>query len=204
PAPSPRLACPQCLRAARACICDLVTPVANEVELLILQHPDEVRHAKGTARLLHLSLERSVLLTGEGFAEDMLQSRLAAPAGTTNLLLYPDTPGGRIAPPPALPPALPAPARLRLVLLDATWGKSLKMLLQNPVLQRLPRVAVNAAAPGRYAIRKARRPGQLSTLEAACHALAALEGAPQRYAGLLAAFDSFVAQRLAFIHDPAQ
>ena len=48
---------------------------------------------------------------------------------------------------------------------------------------------------GRYTIRKAHAPGQLSTLEATCAALAQLEGDAARWQPLLAAFDGFVAQQ---------
>jgi DTW domain. len=41
--------------------------VAHRTEVLILQHPLEVHEAKGTARLLHLSLPHSRMVTGERF-----------------------------------------------------------------------------------------------------------------------------------------
>lgn len=184
-----------------ACYCPLVTPVTPTVALLILQHPLEVRHAKNSGRLLHLCLPGSTLLVGEQFDHDALHGALHAD-GLQPLLLYPATPGGLIPEPPAfdvaaLPAAGPA---LRLVVLDATWDKSLKMLLRNPLLKSLPRLALDAMPPSTYAIRKAPRPGRLSTLEASCHALARLEGAPERYRPVLQAFDAFVARRLAFAH----
>lgn len=85
-------------------------------------------------------------------------------------------------------------AGMRLVMLDATWRKSRKMLHLNPVLQTLPRLDLGAVPMSRYAIRKAQRPHQLSTLEAAVLALQQLEQGPERYAPLLQAFDGFVAQ----------
>jgi DTW domain-containing protein YfiP len=48
------------------------------------------------------------------------------------------------------------------------------------------------AQPGRYALRRAHRPEQLSTLEAGLHALALLEGGPAPLEPLWAAFDAFV------------
>ena len=60
-----RLACVTCLRPQSACICQWITPVAHEVEVLILQHPLEAHNAKGSARLLHLCLPHSQLVTGE-------------------------------------------------------------------------------------------------------------------------------------------
>ncbi len=200
--------CAACGRPQSACLCAWVTPVAHEVEVLILQHPLEVHHPKGSARLLHLSLLRSRLLTGEVFVDPDL---LAAPFEATgavagaprhNLLLYPDSPQDLSLGMPA-PPALPAgwlrePARLRLIVLDGTWRKSRKMLCLSPPLQTLPRLSLQSPAASSYRIRKAHRPDQLSTLEATCAALAQLEGGADSFQPLLAAFDGFVAQQLGY------
>ena len=63
------------------------------------------------------------------------------------------------------------PQALRLVVLDGTWRKSRKMLYRNPGLQQLPRLALQDLPPGRYAIRKAQAPDQLSSFEAAARKL---------------------------------
>ncbi len=56
---------------------------------------------------------------------------------------------------------------------------------------------------GRYAIRKAHAPGQLSTLEATCAALAQLEGNAAHWQPLLVAFDGFVAQQQGLVPNTA-
>jgi len=188
-----RATCAACLRARSACICRWVAPVASRVELLILQHPLEVRNAKNSARLLHLCLPGSRLEVGEAFDAGELAALLHA-GGRRPLLLYPATPGA----PAGAAPADVAPESLRLVVLDATWRKSRKMLHLNPILQTLPRLALTDMAPSGYRIRKAHAPDQLSTLEAAAHALAQLEGDLIRYQPLLASFDGFVQQQAAF------
>ncbi len=182
----------------------------HRTEVLILQHPGEVHEAKGTARLLHLSLPHSRVVTGERFDPGALQSLLTAPWGPSDtsapprhaLLLYPEALQDAalgIAPPPPLDPTwLPRPERLRLVVLDGTWRKSRKMLHLNPLLQQLPRLPLQALPTSRYRIRTARQPHQLSTLEATCAALAQLEGGAGRFAPLLAAFDGFVEQQAAW------
>ena len=71
--------------------------------------------------------------------------------------------------------------------------------VMNPFLQQLPRLSLDDMPMSNYLIRKAHRPGQLSTLEATCAALAQLEGNAEKYEPLLKAFDGFVAQRLAFV-----
>jgi len=193
-----RASCAACLRAQTACICRFVTHVDSSVELLVLQHPLELRNAKNSARLLHLCLPGSRLLAGEGFDPAELEAVLHAD-GRAPLLLYPETPGeaalGLPAPPPIDAALLARPASLRLVLLDATWRKSRKMLYVNPSLQRLPRLALQGLPPSAYRIRKAHAPDQLSSLEAAAYALSQLERRPGHYAPLFEAFDGFVEQQ---------
>ncbi|HEU4845558.1 MAG TPA: tRNA-uridine aminocarboxypropyltransferase [Burkholderiaceae bacterium] len=197
-----RALCVACLRAQSACICRWVAALDNAVDVLILQHPMEVANAKGSARLLHLSLARSRLEVGETFAQDALAAWLGGD-GRRPVLLYPATAEGGT---PAMALAAPfdpawcvQPERLRLVVLDGTWRKSRKMLYLNPVLQGLPRLPLRDTPPSHYLIRKAHLPDQLSTLEATCYALAQLEGRAAAFDPLIAAFDGFVAQQQGYV-----
>lgn len=212
PAPAKRLTCARCLRPQSTCICRWIRPTVHAVEVVVLQHPLEVANAKGSARLLCLSLPHSLLVTGEVFDPQTLQALLTAPLrpGVSTqrpqhtMLLYPDTPSGAAPDQPA-PPALgrdclQEPAQLRLIVLDGTWRKSRKMLYQNPLLQQLPRLALRDMPASHYLIRKAHRPDQLSTLEATCAALMQLEGCIAPFAPLLTAFDGFVAQQFERFH----
>jgi DTW domain-containing protein YfiP len=145
------------------CLCALARPTDHCTEVLVLQHPQEQRQAKNSVALLRLSLAHCEVVVGERFA----------PA------------------PPA--PATAAGSSLRLVVIDATWRKSLRMLLEHPPLAALPRLALEAPAPTRYrAIRAARRADHVSTLEATEQALAMLEGPGFDAAPLLDAFGCFV------------
>lgn len=208
-----RLTCRACLRPQSSCICYLVAPIEHVVEVVILQHPMEVHQAKGSARLLHLSLPNSRLLAGEVFEKQELQVLLTGPLhshlppvtaqGQKHvILLYPDTPEDivRGMPEPFVlaPVLLENPSQLRLIVLDGTWRKSRKMLYLNPLLQQLPRLALRDLPASHYRIRKAHRPDQLSTLEATCAALAQLEGNAEKFSPLLTAFDGFVAQQLGY------
>ena len=198
---STRAQCPVCLRPAQTCICRWVTALSNLVEVLILQHPMEVSNAKGSARLLHLSLSNSRLECGEAFAPDRLRELLSP--DRRNVLLYPETADDKslgLATPQPLDQAwLGAPERLRLVVLDGTWRKSRKMLYLNPLLQALPRLPLRDTPPSHYLIRKAHLPDQLSTLEATVYALAQLENDAQKFDPLIDAFDGFVAQQASYV-----
>lgn len=193
-----RALCAACQRPRQTCICRWVTALPNQVEVLLLQHPMEVGNAKGSARLLHLSLANSRLEVGETFEPARLQAMLS-PA-RRSVLLYPDTEDaslGLARPQPFDAAWLHEP--LRLVVLDGTWRKSRKMLYLNPLLQALPRLPLRETPPSHYLIRKAHLPDQLSTLEATAYALAQLENDINKYQPLIAAFDGFVAQQAGYV-----
>jgi DTW domain-containing protein YfiP len=186
-----RVRCAACDLPLPTCLCDLVTPTANRVGVLLLQHPLEAREAKGSARLLKLSLARCRVEIGDRFDESTLATLLHGEGGRS-VLLYPDDDEAAASGPVST--SVPT----QLVVLDGTWRKSLRMLKSNPLLQTLPRLRIVPTVASRYgALRKARLPGQLSTLEAACAGLAVVEGDAARYAGLLEAFDRFVGDRAA-------
>lgn len=157
----------------------------------------EITEAKGTARLLHVSLQRSQLLNGEVFGA-ALDAALQGPR--CNLLLFPEA---RRDPGTGLLPSVPQtewrrPTEpLRLVVLDGTWRKCRKMLSLNPQLQHMQRLSLTTVPASRYLIRKAHEAHQLSTLEATCVALAQLERDDFAIQPLLHAFDGFVGQQLA-------
>ncbi len=185
-----RLTCTHCLRPQSACICQCAHTVTSDVEVLIVQHPDEMLHAKGTARLLHLCLPHSRLVVGEVFEQAALQAMLTE-GGKQSVLLYPGAcdraPSGGAA------------HQIRLVVLDATWQNSRRMLRLNPALQHLPRVALHNPPPTRYrAIRVAHAAHQLSTIEAAAAMLTQLEQGLDTHP-LQTAFDAFIALQQSFL-----
>ena len=208
-----RITCTRCLRPASSCICQWISPVHQCVQVLILQHPEEVAQAKGSARLLHLSLPNSRMVTGEVFAPQALQALLHG--DNRSVLLYPESAqiavhadGVRHLAPEASLVKVPyldrnfvtqTPSQLQLVVLDATWRKSRKMLHLNPALQILPRLALHNAPPSNYRIRKAHRTDQLSTLEATCAALRQLGADVVQLDALLAGFEGFVGQQLGYL-----
>jgi DTW domain-containing protein YfiP len=159
----------------------------------------EVLETKGTARLLHLSLPNSSILVGEVFEDTILLSK------KPSILLYPVTPEDHslgIAEPPELNTSqLENLSNIRLIIIDGTWRKSRKILCKNPYLQALPRLVLHDLSAGQYTIRKARKPHQLSTLEATCAALAQLEGDKAKFEPLnqsFTAFNALIAQQMQF------
>jgi hypothetical protein len=157
--------------------------------VVLLQHPREARLAICSAWLTRVSLENAELHCGVGFEGHARVRELAATAGAA--ILFPGTGATDAAELAGSPPPV-------LFAVDGTWHQAEKMLRLSPTLAALPRVSVDARRPSGY--RELRRePGSvhLSTLEAVAIALGALEGKPDRFDPMVAAFHRSVELQLA-------
>jgi len=65
-------------------------------------------------------------------------------------------------------------------------------LYLNPWLTALPKYPLRHPEPSRYSIRKAEKPGQLSTLEATCAAIAQAENSTKNSQPILNAFERYL------------
>ncbi|MBT9532306.1 MAG: DTW domain-containing protein [Pseudomonas sp.] len=184
-----RARCGRCQRPRSHCLCALIPQLQSRTRVLILQHPEESRHALNTARLAALGLVNGELQVGEQFAD--LASWLADPAYQA-CLLFPGDDAQLLATVAASASARP----LLLVVPDGTWRKARKLLYLNPLLAALPRVCLPTGLESRYRLRKAPMAGALSTLEAIVVALEALE-APQSFAALLQPFEALIDGQIA-------
>ena len=189
-----RARCGRCQRPHSHCLCAQIPQLESRTRVLILQHPEESRHALNTARLAALGLVNGELQVGEQFAD--LASWLADPAYQA-CLLFP----GDDAQPVATVAASADVRPLLLVVPDGTWRKARKLLYLNPLLAALPRVCLPAGLESRYRLRKAPMAGALSTLEAIVVALEALE-APRSFAALLQPFEALIGGQIAAMGEP--
>jgi len=190
-APTRRALCTRCAKPLRSCLCAWVRPTANRVPLLVLQHPGEAGHAKGSVPLLALSLQRVQVQVGSAWPDEALHQLLQAGGPQGSTLVYPAEPGKG---PPAAPASAAQPGQL--VLIDGTWRQARQMVARHPLLRALPRLALPEPPPSRYGLRKALVAHHRSTLEAACLALGLVEAQPEAYLPLLDAFGGWVQQRL--------
>jgi DTW domain-containing protein YfiP len=157
----------------------------------ILQHRQERNHALNTARIAALGLTHCRLhAVADGAVEDALPPDVISELKNA-WLVYPGVGSGNVAPPN------PAAATIRpLILLDANWRKSRRMLLSSSWLQTLPRISFELPTPSRYRIRREPRSGYCSSLEAICTVLGTLEQDQKKYAPLLASMDAMVDKQI--------
>ncbi len=143
----------------------------------------------GTARMAHLCLPNSELHVGLDWDDcsDLL-SALSNPLRPA-MLLYPNE--------KALDVGAELPrGPLTLVVVDGTWSLTKKMVRQNTVLSRLPRLSFQPSSPSNYRIRREPSPHCVSTIEALALALGRLEGDPDRFMQLLTPFQWMVDRHL--------
>ena len=196
-----RAICPVCQRPEKVCLCQWIQPIENVVEVGILQHPTESAQIKGTAKIAALSLQKCQVWVGEQFTDEQnLQAWLKS--GEV-FLLYPEVEALQ-----TLPDALcfdvesarqTSPLnKIKLLILDGTWRKTHKMMMQNRFLHHLNRFQLQPKSPSAYQIRKQRDVGSLSTIEAIYQSLIQLEQDSDKFQPLMHAFHQMVAQQMAF------
>ncbi len=191
-----RAYCLKCERPEKSCICHLVTSVDNDIHVVILQHPLEVNQSKGSVTLLHQSLKSSQVIVGENFKDNLEVQLLLKQYDQQCAVLYPcddalvlHEDNSDIKPPKCL------------FILDGTWRKAYKMFMSNIWLQQLPHFTLANDIVGQYQIRKTTKKNALSSLEACCYALSALEhqhSGANRYQPLLVSFVAFNHFQLSF------
>jgi DTW domain-containing protein YfiP len=191
-----RAYCLQCERPEKSCICHLVTRVDNDIHVVILQHPLEVKQSKGSITLLHQSLKSSEVIVGEDFNDNVEIQSLLTRYNQQCAILYPSDNAVvlteeqcTISPPKCL------------FILDGTWKKTYKMFMTNDWLQQLPHFTLADGIVGQYKIRKTTKKNALSSLEACCYALSVLEplqSGSNKYQPLLNSFVKFNDFQLSF------
>lgn len=189
-----RSVCNHCQYSQQTCICDAIEAVKNNLKIIILQHPSEVKASKNTARLVSLALTNCEIYIGECDEDFPFLSDF--PTDST-AVLYPDedaivlddkvkfsdhTTGnnnegtsenkGEVN-------NYPSPFSIsHLIVIDGTWKKAFKIIQLTPKLNHFQKVSFKNLPTNRYVIRKALRPDSLSTLEAIAYSLKLLENQP--------------------------
>lgn len=210
---TPRAMCGTCQRPDRVCLCQWIQPIKNRVEVGILQHPTEVMQIKGTAKIAELSLQNCHVWVGEDFTDEATLHHWLESGEV--FLLYPEIeafkqlnqdPGNKLNGLNYRVEAVRADystESIKLLILDGTWRKTYKMMMQNGFLHHVKRLQLSPKNPSLYRIRKQKDADSLSTIEAIYLALSQLESDEKqsdKFSPLLEAFQKMVAQQLSFRH----
>ncbi|MCJ7679153.1 MAG: DTW domain-containing protein, partial [Candidatus Aminicenantes bacterium] len=160
-----RTLCPRCLYPEVSCFCSTIQPFNTRTRFIFLMHPKEARKEKnGTGRLAHLCLQNSEIRIGTDFSSDLTLEALIHSPERVPLLLYPDPQSTPLA-------SYPWKEKLKggkipcIFLPDGTWSLAKKIRTRNPILQTLPRIALNPPHPSQFFIKRQPRLDCLSTIE---------------------------------------
>ena len=165
----------------------------NRVSVLIIQHPDEEFHPFNTGRIVQHCLSRCETVVARQISEENLKKAV----GDSAALLYPTMSWMNAAPAVGVSSEMNKECVSGLVLLDATWRKSKRLLHENPHLQLLPRLSLQDGLLSKYRIRKSSIENALSTVESTAAALELIEG-DTKYRRLLEPFDKMVHMQLEY------
>jgi DTW domain-containing protein len=167
-------------------MCAALPVIANQTEVLILQHRREQFHPFNTARLLRRSLTNSTYLVDQ---KERIAESLSLKPGAA--LLYPGTEAELLATP------CTAHRPSQLVVVDGTWHQAKTFVRDIPLLRDLPRYKLAPSEPSKYRIRLEPNEQALSTVEATVAALRVLEPQTEGFDQLLAAFGQMVDRQYA-------
>jgi len=192
--------CPHCLKPMSLSVCDTVTPIANRVALLVLQHPQEQDKLLGTARLTVHHLKNAVFRIGLSWPSlAKALGREADPKRWAVLFL------GSIKP-TDFPPGRDIvvfdkqgravehqDGALRgiegVVVLDGTWSQAKTLWWRNAWVLKCKRIALKPDQSSLYGkLRREPRKEGLSTIEAAALLLSRLEKRPEIETTMLSTF----------------
>lgn len=160
--------CTICEYPQSVCICFAVEPAKCRQKIIILQHPAESKHAKNSARLLALCLDKVEIIIGE-LPDNFLEIAKACHSAPEEFAVF--YPSDCSAPLEQHLSQFKRDMPGTLIFIDATWRKALKMWKLNPWLHTLNCWHFATPPSSRYQIRKASVENSLSTLEAVGYTL---------------------------------
>jgi DTW domain-containing protein len=169
--------CLKCFRARNTCFCAAVVPVRPEIEIVILLHPLERRRSIGTARMTHLCLTNSRIISGVSFKNHPAVKEILQDPKKVCFLLYPGPKSMNVEEqlPPEMIEAKRQGLQVVVFVIDGTWACAKRMLRLSTNLQALPRISFHPSKTSEYQIRKQPESYCLSTVEAVHRVLGILE-----------------------------
>jgi len=177
--------CPDCRLHLRLCLCAELPRIATRTRLVLLVHQLELRKTTNTGHLALRCLGNSqAVVRGRplpgalGPAGDGLLAHDPGSSTPPRWLLEAERPALLFPAPEAreLDQLAPEDRPGTLIVPDGTWSQASRARNRIPGLGAITCVRLAENLISAYRLRRDRRPGRLSTLEAIAHALGALEG----------------------------
>jgi len=167
-----------------------------------LQHKDEVRHPKGSAIIVDLSLQQCIRYVGEDFSSHQELNQILKQNLNKVFLVFPAE--------QALPLSLfrqrhaiedNALSQYTFIFIDASWRKARRIWHLSTNLHPLVTIELDKLEKSNYRIRKEPGQGLVSTLESIVSLLSCLESEPDKYQPLLEVFNEMIEHQIQSMGD---
>jgi len=198
--------CPKCGKPMPLCVCDGITPIDNQIEVLILQHPQEQDRLLGTASLTVTHLENATLKIGLSWpslskilGRDVDPARWAVVYLGSSKVAELDTDQEVVA--------IGRNGELKqgqnailksiegIIVLDGTWSQAKALWWRNAWMLKCQRIILGPRQVSLYGkLRREPRRDGLSTIEATAMILGRLEKRPEIEDALRSAFENMLAR----------
>lgn len=156
--------CYRCFKPESACLCKYTKELDTGIKFVFLMHPKEFKRQRtGTGNLAHISLKDSEIIVGLNFAENERLQELLNNPKYFPVMMYPGE-DAWTAEREGFKEML-AGRTLLVLILDATWFCSRKMIEHNPFLLELPRVSFTGDYRSIFTFKREPRPEYISTIE---------------------------------------
>jgi DTW domain-containing protein YfiP len=167
-----RQMCATCGYPRNTCLCAWVNPIIAPLNVIILQHPKETKHAKNTVKLLTLGLKNITVLIGENPENWIALVQKVASHPQDYCLFFPHEHSSAVESITSTQQKERYfPANRNVIFIDASWRKALKIWHLNPWLQQCNSWHFANPPENQYQIRKTTQVSSLSTLESVAYVL---------------------------------
>ena len=156
--------CWRCFRPVRYCLCKYAEPVDAGVKFVLLMHPKEAKRERtGTGRIAHVSLVDSEILVGLDFSKNERLHELLSDERYFPVLLYPGKDANTVRTEGFAD--LVGDKTLLVLVIDATWFCSRKVIEHSAFLLDLPRLSFAGSYRSEFTFKREPSPDYISTIE---------------------------------------
>ena len=156
--------CMRCFKPENSCLCKYTKEIDSGIKFVFLMHPKEAKRQRtGTGNLSHISLKDSEIIVGLDFSKNQRFQSLINDPKYFPVMMYPG-PEAWTAKKEGFKEAV-GNKTLLVIILDATWFCSKKMIEHNPFLLELPRFSFFGNYTSIFTFKREPKPEYISTIE---------------------------------------
>lgn len=168
--------CYKCFKPLSACLCKYTHEIDPGIKFVFLMHPKEFKRQRtGTGNLAHITLKNSEIIVGLDFAKNERLQKLLNDPQYFPVMMYPGQ-DAWTAGKEGFSDVLLGKTLL-VIILDATWFCSKKMIDHNPFLLQLPRFSFSGDYRSIFTFKREPKPEYISTIECCYYLIKEMQSA---------------------------